>query len=148
MSIQEKPENPNPSMNIPFRSMKLLAINAKMKNTGQDRLVVNRYNITLTTKDGRIFVPLSKSAAADCDKGPFNIYRFLSIRSVSYGYYAFGLDEHIVLNPGEEKSGYLFYRVSKYYDQAKEADVRILFYRISSIHSTELRLKLGEGKGE
>jgi hypothetical protein len=134
ISIQEKPGNPNPFKDKPFKSMNMFVLNVRIENTGQDALIINREDIVLTTKDGRMYVPLSKHTAASRDRGPMKIYKRLSLSAVAYGYQAFGLDEHIVLRPGEKKCGYLYYRVSKKrYNLAMEGTILISSSRISEM---------------
>ena len=109
VSIQERPEDLNFLMNRPFKSMKLFVVNIKMKNTGPNKLVINRQDIALITKDGRKFIPLKKKDAIARITGPMGIYRVLLLSNITYGYHIFGLDSQVVLNSGEEKTGYLFY---------------------------------------
>ena len=149
ISIQDRPEDPNFLMNRAFKSIKLLVVKIKMKNTGEHRLIINRQDIVLVTEDGRNFIPLNKDAAVDRVEGPLGIYRLRFLGNVADRYRAFGLDEQIVLDPGKEISGYLYYKVKrKYYDPAKAGDIRLLFSRTNVVDSIEYRLKIGEKKGE
>lgn len=145
LSVEMTPDDPNALMNSPFKSKKLLVINIKMKNIGRSQVVINRENIAIFTEDGKSFIPLDKESAARRASGPFGIYQVLFLSNIGRGYHKFGLDRQIVLGPGEEKKGYLFYKVKdKYYDLAKDGEIRILFAEVNMVENIEYKIKLGK----
>lgn len=141
VTILEKPDDPNFLMNRSFKSIKLFVVNIKIKNLGQDAIIINRQDIVLITKDNTTFVPLSKDEAVTSATGPLGIYRGLFFQNIGYGYQAFGIEEKVILSPGEQRNGYLFYKVrSRYYELAKEGEIRILFSRIHVMEDFLFRL--------
>ena len=144
--IKEKTDDPNFLVDRPFKGLKMLAINIMIVNKSQETLVINRNDIALLSKDGSKYNPISKDKAALRAIGPLSMYGIL-FRKIAYGYHTFGFNEQIVLNPGEKKAGYVFYKVnSKDYDLIKKSDMQIMLRQIRQSDFSEYRFKLGEKK--
>jgi hypothetical protein len=148
VKFKGRPGDRNFLMNRTFKGLKMVAIEINMKNKSDYRLVINREDIVLISTDNNRYYPLSREDAARRASGPAGIYQVFSLGKIHYGYLVYGLDEKVVLDPEEQKSGYLFYKVYKEDNEsARNGKIKILFSRMDSIDNRQYVLPLA-GSGD
>lgn len=145
--IVDRPDDPNFFMKKPFKNLNMVALKLRIGNTGRHNLLIKLNDIALISKDKNKYYPLTKEQAASRASGPLGIYQLFTFGKVGHGYYANGLDKQINLEPGEDISGYVFYKVYKrHYEAAVNGELQVMAMRVQEIDKIQYTSPLEKGR--
>jgi hypothetical protein len=143
VQIEDRPGDKRFWLNARFRDRGLLVLSAKLRNTGRERLLLQRRDLVVTTRNGRKLVPLTPVEAVDRAKGVLGVYRPLSLGTIHYGYDTYALPDLVILGPGEEAAGYLYFAAGEdQWDEAKQGRLRVRFVRYDIVGESEYGVSL------
>lgn len=143
VQVEERPGDARFWLNSPYRDRDLLVLSAKLRNTGEDSLLVRRSDLVIATSSGRKLVPLPPLEAVNHVKGALGLYRPLSLGTIQDGYELYALPDVVRLDPGEEVAGYLYFDVSeRQWAEAVNGRLSVAFVRIEVVGEADYDLKL------
>lgn len=109
----ERPDRRNPFLNRPFRERGILALSARLQNLGANPIAVSVQSMALLTDDGPLRA-VTRSSAARAMSHSFRrtAQQALLFSEVRYGYLRYGFPDVVLLEPGEEDVGFIFFQLS------------------------------------
>src|SRR5262249_822621 len=115
-------DDTHPILSKPFREQGILALDMRFKNNGKDA------DIVLSTRDLLLELESGERVPALQQNKKDSLFGRSLYDSIVYETY--GLPAEVVIKPGQERSGLVFFKVRDAYEKAKSGSITIQFSRV------------------